>query len=135
VQETNPVMMEYIGIDDDRQTEICQVRSGVILNADDPWWNNNWPPNHWNCRSTVRLIYPEEVTVRRLRPTPNPPDSPPPMPGFGGNPLSTGSFYLMTESMKQRAKQYGILGEIRKLANEIGLKKKIEMGDLSPKQA
>ncbi|AEC02040.1 phage head morphogenesis protein [Parasphaerochaeta coccoides] len=56
-----PVALEFIGIEDSRQSDICASRSGVILPYNDPWWENNWPPLHYNCRSTVRAIYREEA--------------------------------------------------------------------------
>ena len=34
-------------------TPQCLARKDKILPADDPWWDDNWPPIHYNCRSTV----------------------------------------------------------------------------------
>lgn len=34
-------------------TPQCLARKDKVLPADDPWWDDNWPPIHYNCRSTV----------------------------------------------------------------------------------
>lgn len=65
VQDT-PVALKFIGIEDSRQTSICAKRSGVILPYTDPWWDTNWPPLHFQCRSTVRGIYREEAEALGL---------------------------------------------------------------------
>jgi SPP1 gp7 family putative phage head morphogenesis protein len=37
-------------------TSQCRGRHNKILPADDPWWDDNWPPIHYNCRSIVAPI-------------------------------------------------------------------------------
>jgi len=44
-----PAYLEFVGITDARQTQMCRARSGVIRRADDPFWATNWPPLHHNC--------------------------------------------------------------------------------------
>ena len=123
-----PEYLEFVGIEDGRQTEICAARSGVIRPASDPWWRSNWPPLHFNCRSTVRSVYQEEVDLlREADPAWNPTaDSEltgeAPAKGFGGNPVSSGSFYKLTPAMVDRAKQYGILDDIKALGKTLGLR-------------
>lgn len=39
-----------------------QAWDGMILPADDPWWNTHFPPNGWRCHCTV-----EPVSRRMLR--------------------------------------------------------------------
>lgn len=121
IQETKPDMLEFIGIDDRRQSEICRARTGTIRRRDDPWWNGNYPILHHGCRSTVRAIFAEEAKIRGIKQTKLKSYYPPPQPGFGGNPLDTGSFYQLTPGMKERAKQYGILGEIAKAGHRLGI--------------
>lgn len=41
----------FSAVMDSRTTEICRVCDGVILPADDPWWNGHLPPCHHACRS------------------------------------------------------------------------------------
>jgi SPP1 gp7 family putative phage head morphogenesis protein len=123
-----PAYLEFVGIEDVRQTTICRQRSGTILPATHPFWKSNWPPLHYNCRSTVRAVSQEEVDLMReadpgWQPTDGgnlAPDIPPQ--GFGGNPISTGSFYKLTPSMIDRAKKYGILDDIKALGKSLGLR-------------
>jgi len=42
-------------------TQACRRRHGEIHRADDPWWDTNYPPNHWGCRAQVRGLTPGEV--------------------------------------------------------------------------
>ncbi len=55
-----PMALEFLGIDDKRQTSLCAARSGVIRSYTNPWWDTNTPPLHYRCRSTVRAIYEDE---------------------------------------------------------------------------
>jgi SPP1 gp7 family putative phage head morphogenesis protein len=124
--KSQPEYLEFVGIEDGRQTEICRDRSGTILPATHPFWKKNWPPLHFNCRSTVRAVFQEEVDYEREKDSAwgttkyLPTDSP--AKGFGGNPVDTGSFYKMTPSMLDRAKQYGIDEKITAFAKKIGLR-------------
>lgn len=115
---------EFVGIRDSRQTEICRRRTGVIRPANDPWWSRNTPPLHYGCRSTIRPIYREEAELRGIRVTrPRALDRlPAPQEGFGLDPISAGTFWRITPRMIERAKQYGILSEIERLARMLGLK-------------
>jgi SPP1 gp7 family putative phage head morphogenesis protein len=53
--------LRFDGIDDDSQTEICKAAEGVVLPADDPWWASHTPPLHFNCRSVVTPLAPDEA--------------------------------------------------------------------------
>ncbi|NBK25519.1 MAG: hypothetical protein EOM68_26305 [Spirochaetia bacterium] len=109
-----PQYLEFIGIEDGRQTDICRVRSGVILPYDDPWWNDNWPPLHYNCRSTVRAIYQEEADILGLKPTARPRSSKASavQGGFGINPVKNTSYWDPTPAQQQRIKDAGIQLEL-----------------------
>lgn len=48
-------------IDDADLCEICQECKGVILPADDPWWDEHLPPLHFRCRCTFVALSPEEA--------------------------------------------------------------------------
>jgi SPP1 gp7 family putative phage head morphogenesis protein len=127
VMRLNPPYLEFVGIEDSRQTSICQERSGTILPSSHPFWQSNWPPLHFNCRSTVRAVFAEEVDAMRENGTwsPTPGDVTPPSDaatGFGGNPIETGSFYRMTPGMVERAEKYGLRSEIEKFARAAGIK-------------
>jgi SPP1 gp7 family putative phage head morphogenesis protein len=122
-----PEYLEFVGIEDVRQTDICRERSGTILPASHPFWKSNWPPLHFNCRSTVRSVYQEEVdqlrTAGQSSGTPSQADLPQGQPsrGFGGNPIETGSFYRLTPKILERAGQYGIRGMIEEYGRSLGL--------------
>lgn len=42
-------------------TEVCLAAHGTVLPADDSWWDEHAPPLHFNCRSTVETLSPEEA--------------------------------------------------------------------------
>ena len=115
-----PAYLEFVGINDARQTRICRARNGIIKKADDPFWAVNWPPLHFNCRSTVRAVHQEEFEALGLEKTMEEP-SEKPAKGFGLNPLNTGLYWKMTPAMVERAKKYGLMDEIEKAARELGL--------------
>ncbi|HOX30902.1 MAG TPA: phage minor head protein [Spirochaetales bacterium] len=122
-----PEYIEFVGIEDGRQTEVCAQRSGVILPASHWFWKNNCPPLHFGCRSTLRAVFQEEVdSIKETNPNWAPtPDSmitrDPAGKSFGANPIETGSFYTMTPSMLARAKQYGLSESISSFAKRLGI--------------
>ncbi|QTE36016.1 phage minor head protein [Mucilaginibacter gossypii] len=71
-KETFP-FLEFDAIVDDHSSNICPPLNKVIKRVDDPFWKKYYPPNHFNCRSTVRqlrdaketpdkdIVYPEKV--------------------------------------------------------------------------
>lgn len=114
LQANQPQYLEFIGIEDGRQTDICRVRSGVILPYDDPWWNDNWPPLHYNCRSTVRAIYKEEADMLGIKPTGKPGTAKKTavQNGFGANPVQSSSYWDPTAAQQERLKAAGIQKEL-----------------------
>lgn len=46
---------------DTRTTGICKKLHGTILPADDPFWSKHTPPCHFNCRSTLITLTPEQA--------------------------------------------------------------------------
>lgn len=136
MMEDPPMYLEFIGIDDDRQSEICRVRNGVIRPYTDPWWDDNWPPLHYNCRSTVREIFAEEAEVLGLKPTrlPNIEESDrtvkdsqgkqstikrnKPVSGFGRNPAKDNAFWGTTVSQQNRVARYMIQDELNDVAGK-----------------
>lgn len=72
--------LRYSAVLDSRTTEICQELDGTILRADDPYWQTHWPPNHFNCRSTLVSLSDEEAQADGISDT-----GPPVVPddGFG----------------------------------------------------
>jgi SPP1 gp7 family putative phage head morphogenesis protein len=49
VKEERPYW-RYQAIRDARTAEMCLDADGTVLPADDPWWQNTYPPLHTNCR-------------------------------------------------------------------------------------
>jgi SPP1 gp7 family putative phage head morphogenesis protein len=49
-------LLEISVVEDAQTTEICQPLNGIILPVGDPFWNEFYPPNHWNCRSIVMQL-------------------------------------------------------------------------------
>lgn len=110
-QSDQPVALEFIGIEDSRQTDICKMRTGTILPYTDPWWDDNWPPLHYNCRSTVRGISAEEAEVSGLLPELNRMKSTSKawmanaataQKGFGKNPAKDNQFWKTSPSQQAR---------------------------------
>ena len=48
--------------------------AGTLLPVDDPWWDDHFPPNGWDCECRVRQVSRAEAE-RRGGPTPRPPRS------------------------------------------------------------
>jgi SPP1 gp7 family putative phage head morphogenesis protein len=51
---------------------------GVVVRADDPWWDTHYPPNGWNCTCYVRALSYDDVRRMGLSVT----ESPKPMDGL-----------------------------------------------------
>jgi SPP1 gp7 family putative phage head morphogenesis protein len=123
--EVPPIALELVGVQDARQTDICRslTEAPFIRKYDDPIWKDLWPPFHFNCRTTVRGIYDPteldgyggpEMAYRRG-------DFAAPEKGFGGYPLDKESYWRLTPEMVDRARHYGIDGEIAKAAVRLGM--------------
>jgi SPP1 gp7 family putative phage head morphogenesis protein len=118
-----PKAIALMVLEDDRTSDICKPLAGLVLPYNHPFWENHWPPFHFNCRTTVRGIYEEEmaqvpvqnVPMRQLRKNFKSQE------GFGQNPLS-GSFYEITDSMAKRALHYGIMKDLKDFADQAGFK-------------
>jgi len=119
-----PSALALMVLEDERTSAICRPLAGLVLPYNHPFWEDHWPPFHFNCRTTVRAIYDyevghipvENVPMKRLRKEFHPQS------GFGQNPLQTGSFYEMTDEMAKRALRYGIMGDLKDFADKAGFK-------------
>lgn len=124
-QKTQPEYLEFVGIEDERQTSVCAQRSGIILPSTHPFWSTNWPPLHFNCRSTVRGVFKEEIDViKETNPSwETTPDRNLPREqiqgGFGGNPLDSEAYWKPTPKMISRAQKYGMDKEFRAFGKSI----------------
>jgi hypothetical protein len=116
-EETPPIALELIGIDDTRQTEICHALTVPPFRRSygDPVWEHMWPPFHFNCRTTVRAIYDESEIEDAGGPdkfySRGTPDYTPDK-GFGTYPLDkSDSWWNLTDAMEDRAEEYGLVQE------------------------
>lgn len=48
--------LRYVAILDRRTRPDHRGWHGVVLPADDPWWDTHYPPNGWRCRCTVQQL-------------------------------------------------------------------------------
>jgi len=55
ITSVRPFML-FDGVEDSRQSEICQQRNGIVKRHDDPYVAANWPPLHQRCRSQWQSI-------------------------------------------------------------------------------
>lgn len=62
----------FDGIEDDRQTPICNDCDGTIVHIDDPWLDTHSPQLHHRCRSSLRTL--RESEARRRGISESPPD-------------------------------------------------------------
>lgn len=124
-EETPPIALELIGIDDTRQTELCHSLTVPPFRRPygDPVWESLWPPFHFNCRTTIRAIYDQAEIDGAGGPdkfyaqgTPGyTPDK-----GFGAYPIGTSdAWWDLTDSMRERAEEYGLLGEFEQAKEKL----------------
>jgi len=61
-QMTEPAVLsmfpywEYLHVNCPHPRPMHVAWSGMVLRADDPWWNTNYPPNGWNCHCIVGTV-------------------------------------------------------------------------------
>lgn len=110
-------------IEDGRTSRICRhlltaSGYGMIISVDHPFWKKyGFPPYHFQCRTSIRAIWPSQVgklgnmvenpTMKSLSKFKV-------QEGFGGNPLDRGNWWDLTDSMKRLAEKYGLLNEFEK---------------------
>jgi SPP1 gp7 family putative phage head morphogenesis protein len=66
-QQTDPAVLEarpfwrYSAVLDSRTSRICGPLHGTTLPADHSWWSHHQPPLHFNCRSTIVSLTPDQA--------------------------------------------------------------------------
>lgn len=60
---------ELVAVMDNRTTNGCSNVNGTILRYDDAFWQTNYPPRHYKCRSRVRALSSQQVMKLGLKPT------------------------------------------------------------------
>lgn len=51
----------YSAVMDDHTCDICAPLDGIILPADDPFWDENMPLNHFECNCVVEQLDEDDV--------------------------------------------------------------------------
>ena len=78
-KDNRPYLM-FSAVNDNRTTDICRHRNGIIRPVDDKWWATNSPQLHHKCRSTLISLTASQATARSGSDTglnqSNPTDSP-----------------------------------------------------------
>lgn len=104
-----PLALQFVGIDDARQTDVCHSLSGIVRPYGDPFWQSHFPPLHFNCRSTVRAIYDEDELPEEWSGLD---EDESPAKGFGSYPLDSDNWWKELDSQVRQAKALGVQGEI-----------------------
>lgn len=117
-----PVALELVGIGDARQTELCRslTQPPVRRLYGDDFWKRFWPPLHFNCRTTVRAIYEEELEEQPITGIPTDAEEHKSQ-GWGSYPLDNNKWWEELPNMKKRAQAYGVQGMIDRVKKELGL--------------
>ena len=122
-ENTNVAAYQLLVIEDSRTSRICRhlltaSGYGMILLKNHTFWKKyGFPPYHFQCRTSIRAVWPAEIGTYG-----NNIDNPSmksltkfkPLSGFGGNPLERGNWWDMTDSMKKLAVKFGIMDEIER---------------------
>lgn len=110
---TKPLALEFVGLEDGRQTDICRHLSEakIVLPYGDPFWATHTPPLYFGCRSILRAIYDPEELPEEFAPAPEGKDFTPAK-GFGEAPLLSDKWWQELPSMKAQAVRYGVQGEV-----------------------
>lgn len=117
-------------IEDNRTTPICRnllnqaSGYGAVIPVGDKFWQTNgFPPYHYQCRTSIRGVWPSQLS--RLKPATS--RTAPqlgefePMEGFGGNPAVEGLWWKETSSQKDQAEKFGIQDIIEEQEKDLGL--------------
>ena len=120
-ENTGVAAYQLMVIEDGRTSKICRhlltaSGYGMIISVDHPFWKKyGFPPYHFQCRTSIRAIWPSQVgklgnmvenpTMKSLSKFKV-------QEGFGGNPLERGNWWEMTDSMKKLAEKFGVMEKI-----------------------
>jgi len=123
-EATQPLALEFVGLEDDRQTDICRKLSEarIIRPYGDPFWDTHTPPLHFNCRSTLRAIYDRDELPEEYAPIKNE-KTYTPAKGFGSAPTKGDSWWEELSGMKAQAQRYGVQEEIEAAREKLAVEK------------
>ena len=125
-ENSNVAAYQLMVIEDGRTSRICRhlltaSGYGMIISVDHPFWKKyGFPPYHFQCRTSIRAIWPSQVgkfgnmvenpTMKSLSKFKV-------QEGFGGNPLDNGNWWMMTPQQMERAIKYGCLNRFNREEN------------------
>lgn len=125
-ENTGVAAYQLMVIEDGRTSRICRhlltaSGYGMIISVDHPFWKKyGFPPYHFQCRTSIRAIWPSQVgklgnmvenpTMKSLSKFKV-------QEGFGGNPLDKGNWWMMTPQQMERAIKYGCLNRFNRNEN------------------
>lgn len=123
LQEDPPEFLQFVAIEDERTSDICSARAGVVLPYDDTFWDNNWPPLHYNCRSTVRSVDAAEaeamgIVVKGKTKITRPSGMERPQGTFGKKPTKDNAFWGSSPSQHARIAADMIEDELNEVAGQ-----------------
>lgn len=55
--------LKYSAVIDSHTSDICEPLDGICLPVDDPFWDNNAPTNHFNCRCILLQVDNEDAVI------------------------------------------------------------------------
>ena len=119
---------EYVAIEDDRTTPICESLAGTIRKTSDPIWSNYWPPNHFQCRSEVLAVSHSRAKILDVKETKIPSSDDLKFPkgneDFKGN--AGKDFGNVTKDQRNRAVEMQVMEKMNKRADRVekAIKKK-----------
>lgn len=64
---------QYDALLDNRTTDTCKSLDGTVMPADGTFWSIYYPPNHFNCRSSVITLSERDMRLSGLRVPDRPP--------------------------------------------------------------
>lgn len=128
-RNNEPPAWELLFVEDERQSDTCRSLAGMVsgkaLLRNNPFWSvYGYPPYHFNCRTTLRAVYADELgsdievanaAMKKIRKNFKVQD------GFGGNPLEKESWWKITPVMIERADKYGITADIVAQARKLDM--------------
>lgn len=129
-QNTGVAAYQLMVIEDSRTSKICRhlltsSGYGMILPVDHPFWKKyGFPPYHFQCRSSIRAVYPSQIGKYgniAENPSMKSLEKFKPMEGFGGNPLEKESWWKMTDSMIKNAEKFGIWSDILQQTHDMDM--------------
>lgn len=69
--------LRYVAVMDNRTRPLHRAWHNTVLPVDHPWWDENFPPNGWNCRCSIHQLSERDLKRLGLEVSETPPPDPP----------------------------------------------------------